>query len=169
MNPFPTLPPRVAQEVLAQLFSALPPPPDDGPTAREDRDAVAVATIAAFRPADVMEAMLAVQVVLCDAFSLDCLREANRHRADIKMVLKCRAQAAALMRRMHRDLRALQARQAARRARTTVPVARPEPLRASGNVVHLPTHRSARTAVPVRRQAGGGATVVSLFGASKEE
>jgi len=163
MNPFPTLPPRVAQEVLAQLFSALPPPHDDGPQARKDRDALAVATLAALRPVDVTEAMLAVQIVLSEAFSRDCLREANRHRTDIKLALKCRTQAAALMRRMHRDLRTLLARQAARPADAVAPVAAPAPVRASGNVVVLPVNRARRAAAPARQSDGGGADIVCLF------
>jgi hypothetical protein len=170
MNPFPTLPPRVSQEVLFQLFQALPPPPEDGPEARAERDAVAVAAVAAFAPHDRTEAMLAVQVVISDAFSHDCLRLANQYRGDIKKVLKARSQAAAMMREMQRALRALLARQARRPAKAPVsgPVAapargRPEAPRPGGNVVFLPVNRPR----PATRSAPlGGASVISLFEAT---
>lgn len=169
MNPFPTLPPRVSQEVLFQLSQALPPPSEDGPEALAERDAVAVAAIAAFAPHDVTEAMLAVQVVVSDAYSHDCLRMANQYRGDIKKVLKARSQAAAMMREMQRALRALLARQARRPAKAAVPApvpvaaqakVRPEAPRPNGNVVFLPVNR---TRPATRSALAGGASIVSLF------
>ena len=172
MNPFPTLPSRVSQEVLSQLLRALPPPPEDGPEAQAERDAVAVAAVAAFAPHDMTEAMLAVQVVISDAFSHDCLRLANQYRGDIKKVLKARSQATAMMREMQRALRALLARQARRPAKAAVPVSvpvaapakgRPEAQRRDGNVVFLPVNRPR----PATRSAlAGGASVISLFEAT---
>ena len=164
MNPFPTLPPRVSQEVLSQLLHALPPPPEDWPEAQVERDAVAVAAVAAFAPDDRTEAMLAVQVVVSNAFSHDCLRLANQHRGDIKKVLRARSQATAMMREMQRALRALLARQAKRPAKAPVPVsppvAAPAQVRPDGNVVFLPVNRPR----PGTRSApAGGASIVSLF------
>lgn len=114
MYPFPTLPDSLAREIFADLCATLPPPLDDSAESRDARDIMAMEAVAALAPADAAEAMLAVQAVVAEAHARDCLRLANQYRSDMATAIRCRAQAAAMMRQMHRALRALRQTQALR-------------------------------------------------------
>lgn len=114
MHPFPALPATLAQEIFASLCAALPPPLEDTQASQDSRDIMAMEAVAALVPADAAEAMLAVQAVAAEAHARDCLRLANEHRADIRTAIRCRAQAASMMRQMHKALRSLHQAQAQR-------------------------------------------------------
>lgn len=92
------LPRHLYFQVLHTLRLALPPPATDAPEHLIDRDRAAIAQVAAMLPANGEEAMLAAQVVAANAQALDCLRLVREHAADTVLVLKCTAQASAMMR-----------------------------------------------------------------------
>jgi hypothetical protein len=114
MYPFPNLPPALSREIFAALCRSLPQPVDDTQQARDARDTMAMAAVAALDPDDTAEAMLAVQVVVAEAHARDCLRLATEHRDDLPTACRCRAQAASMMRQMHQALRVLRQTQALR-------------------------------------------------------
>ncbi len=114
MYPFQTLPPRLSREIFAALRQALPNPPEDTQDAIDARDMIAMAAIAALDPVDAAEAMLAVQVVNTEAHARDGLRLSNLPNTDLPTILRCRAQAASMMRQMQQALRALHRMQAMR-------------------------------------------------------
>lgn len=114
MYPFQTLPPRLSREIFAALRQALPNPPEDTQDAIDARDMIAMAAVAALDPVDAAEAMLAVQVVSTEAHARDSLRLSNLPDIDLPTILRCRAQAASMMRQMQQALRALHRMQAMR-------------------------------------------------------
>ncbi len=114
MYPFQTLPPRLSREIFAALRQALPNPTEDTQDAIDARDMIAMAAVAALDPADAAEAMLAVQVVSTEAHARDSLRLSNLPNTDLPTILRCRAQAASMMRQMQQALRALHRMQAMR-------------------------------------------------------
>ena len=114
MYPFPTLPRRLSSFIFAQLCEELPPPRDNAPDSVNDRDMAAMAAVAALGPIDPAEAILAVRVVATDAHARDSLRLAGQNQADLTSVLRCRAQAASMMRQSHQAQRALERLQAMR-------------------------------------------------------
>lgn len=114
MHPFPGLSPRISREAFAELCRALPPPIDDSQDSRNSRDLLAMAAVAAFRPADITEALMVVEVVAIEAHVREALRLAGVHQADLKVSMQCRAQAASMMRRKQAALRMLHEYQAAR-------------------------------------------------------
>jgi hypothetical protein len=114
MQTMPNLPTSIAHQVFATLCGLIPPPVTDSPADRAERDEVAMAAVAALRPTDAFEALLAAQVVGANAHAMDCLRLAVQPREQPEDVRRCRAQAALMMRQMHSGLRALQRMQAAR-------------------------------------------------------
>jgi hypothetical protein len=93
MQTLSDLAPSIARELVATLCALLPPPAADMPEARADREATAVAAVAALPPPR---------------------RPARPDDADIR---HCRAQAATVMRHMQGGLRALQGIQARRETR----------------------------------------------------
>lgn len=114
MYPFQTLPPRLSREIFAALRQALPDPPEHTQDAIDARDMIAMAAVAALDPVDAAEAMLAVQVVNTEAHARDSLRLSNLPNTDLPTILRCRAQAASMMRQMQQALRALHRMQAMR-------------------------------------------------------
>jgi len=110
----PNLPPTIAREVFADLCATPPPPATDTAEARESRDILAMAAVAALRPADAFEALLAAEAVTADALAEDCLRLATEHRDDFAKTVRCRAQACAMMRQGRQALRTLEQMRAAR-------------------------------------------------------
>ena len=114
MYPFPTLPKRLSSFIFAQLCAELPKPPDEYADTRNTRDMAAMAAVAALGPIDMTEAMLAVRVVATDAHARDSLRLATLNHADLPMVLRCRSQAASMMRQSQQAHRALERLQATR-------------------------------------------------------
>jgi hypothetical protein len=114
MYTLPDLPDSTAREVYARLCDTLPPLPTDDPEIRAARDADAMAAVAALHPTDVMEARHAVAIVTADAYAADSLRLAGECRTDVAATLRCRAQAAALLREMRGLLRDYRRNQAER-------------------------------------------------------
>jgi hypothetical protein len=129
MHTLPDLPTSVARDVFATLCAGLPPPPTDTPEARAVRDVAAMAAVTALRPADAFEARLAAQIVAADAQAMDSFRLASQYCNDLSATLRCRAQAAAMMRQMQSALRTLINMQSQRQKAATAkqPVAPPEP------------------------------------------
>ena len=86
------------REYYAELGNSLPPPVYRTPEYRQRRLTTAVEAFEALRPGDAYEARLAVQVVLCGAHAAENLREAGIHRENFAKMMRCRAQAASMMR-----------------------------------------------------------------------
>jgi hypothetical protein len=114
MHTLPNLPISIAREIFADLSAGLPPLATDTPEARAARDDLAMAAVAALHPTDVMEARHAVAIVTADAYAADSLRLAGECRTDVAATLRCRAQAAALLREMRCLLRDYRRNQAER-------------------------------------------------------
>ena len=94
----PQLPPDVTSYLLESMFSALPLPVPNTPAARDSRDAAAVATLVAMRPANAADAMLAVQIILAHETAMDLLRMADRPDVSIGDYLRYCRQATSFMR-----------------------------------------------------------------------
>ena len=112
MQTLPNLPPAIAREVFATLCAALPSPATDTPDTRATRDEAAMAAVAALHPADPLEAKLAADIVVAEAYAMDSFRLAGEFRSDFAATTKCRAQANATLRQMRgllRDYRRTQA------------------------------------------------------------
>jgi hypothetical protein len=110
----PNLPAAVACETLNTLHATLPPPAVDTPENRDARDATAMAELAALRPADRVELMVATQIVLAEAHAAACLRLAARPGMDFKTASRSRSLAASFLRCSQDERRFLLRRQAAR-------------------------------------------------------
>jgi hypothetical protein len=98
MHSLPDLPASIARDVFATLCAGLPPPATGTAEARAVRDEAAMAAVAALRPADAFEARLAAEIVAADAQAMDSFRLASQYCNDLAATLRCRAQAAAMMR-----------------------------------------------------------------------
>jgi hypothetical protein len=114
MHSLPNLSPAVSREAYASLCGLLPPRDDDTPQVRAQRLEAAMEAVAALHPGDAFEAELATQIVGASAHAKECLRQASHYRNDLAASLKCRAQAASMMRQMQSGLRILQRMQAGR-------------------------------------------------------
>ena len=114
MHTIPNLPASVSREIFARLCASLPPPATDTAEARTEREADAMAAVAALRPADAFEGRLAVQIVAADTHAMDCFRLAAKYSNDLTAGFQCRAQAALMMRQMQAALRTLHRMQAMR-------------------------------------------------------
>jgi hypothetical protein len=114
MHTLPNLPTSIAREVFADLCAGLPPLASDTPETRAARDDLAMAAVAALHPTDVIEAKHAVAIVTADAYAADSLRLAGECRTDVAVTLRCRAQAASLLREMRSLLRDYRRNQAER-------------------------------------------------------
>ncbi len=110
----PNLPAAVAGETLNTLRATLPPPAIDTPENRDARDVTAMAELAALRPADLVELMVATQIVLAEAHAAACLRLAARPGVDFNIARRNRALAASFSRCSQDERRFLLRRQAAR-------------------------------------------------------
>ena len=106
---------RAAHRFVANYLStALPPPADDTPEVRCQQDRDAEAPVAALKPANEAEAMLAAQFVAASAQALDCLRLAHLPDSDAATHRQCTAQSATMMRQSQAALRALSRMQSQR-------------------------------------------------------
>jgi hypothetical protein len=85
-------------EYYLTIGATLPDPAEPTEAARESRLATAVETFNALRPDNAYEAMLAVEIVICGAHALQCLREAAQSPDDFNKTAICRNQAASMMR-----------------------------------------------------------------------
>jgi hypothetical protein len=105
MHSLPNLPASIAHEVFARLRRYLPEHPTDTPETLAARDDLAMAAVAALHPTDALDANVAVDIVLAEANYADSLRLAGECRNDISATLRCRAQAASMLRGMRSLLR----------------------------------------------------------------
>jgi hypothetical protein len=105
MQTLPNLPPAIAREVFATLCAALPPPATDTPDVRAARDEAAMAAVVALHPTDPLEAKLAADIVVAEAYAMDSFRLAGEFRNDLAATIKCRAQANTTLRQMRSLLR----------------------------------------------------------------
>ena len=141
-DPAPSECPSAYRQVAHYLLASLPPPPDDTPEWRALRDRAAEAALAALRPANEMEAMLAAQFIAASAQALDCLRLAHLPGTDTAVFLKCSAQAAGMMRQSQAALRTLERLRTEREWTTAVkappPAARPVPEKPKGDTRAAP-------------------------------
>jgi hypothetical protein len=114
MQTTPEFPASIAREVFATLCASLPRPLTDTPESRAARDEVAMAAVAALHPTDALEAKLAADIVLAEAYYADSLRLAGECRGDLVVTDRCRARAIAMLREMRALLRDYGRRQAER-------------------------------------------------------
>jgi hypothetical protein len=114
MQTLPNLPPAIAREVFATLCAALPPPATDTPDVRAARDEAAMAAVVALHPTDPLEAKLAADIVVAEAYAMDSFRLAGEFRNDLAATIKCRAQANTTLRQMRSLLREYRRTQAER-------------------------------------------------------
>jgi hypothetical protein len=110
----PQLPPDIVRHELQTLIGLLPRPMADTPEGRNTRDGCAIAAVAALRPADAFQLMLAVQIVGMDAHAMECLRLAASPGQSVDIVRQARSQACALLRVTDASLRDLLRMQAQR-------------------------------------------------------
>src|SRR5579883_2412713 len=108
------IPKDLYYQIVHELRGALPPPVTDSPEDAIRRDNAMIAQVAALRPANADEVMLAAQCVAASAQALECLRLARLNRDDVAQVLKCTAQACSMMRQSRGALTHLHRLQAAR-------------------------------------------------------
>jgi hypothetical protein len=128
-----------------ELAHSLPRPASDTPDHRRRRLATAIEALQALHAGNDHEARLAVQIVLCGAHAVECLREAGVHWEDFGERSRCRAQANDLMREENAARRLLVREQELRLATgAAAPVVRPAAERLA--VPDVPTHRSTATA-----------------------
>ena len=113
-DPAYTLPADAYYHLVHALRLTLPPPPTNEPDARKRRDRAAMAQIAALQPANTAEAELAGQFVAASEQWKDCLRIAQSPDTPPEIAVKCRAQAASMMRQANSAMRVLLRLQAAR-------------------------------------------------------
>lgn len=116
-----TLAPDLYNYLLQTLRTTLPPPPDDTPEARAERDNCALAQIASLNPATYIEVDLALQIVLLLANAKDCLRWADDPSLSASMSLKCHAQSAAMRRESQSTLKFLLREQKRREKAQSIP------------------------------------------------
>jgi hypothetical protein len=76
-----------------------------------------MAAAAALHPTDALEAKLAADIVVAEAYTLDSFRLAGEFRNDLAATIKCRAQANATLRQMRSLLREYRRTQADRATR----------------------------------------------------
>jgi hypothetical protein len=107
-------------EYYVELGNGLPPPVDPTHEYRMRRLTTAVETFNALRPGDAYEARLAVQIVLAGAHAADSLRLAGLYRDDFSKMMRCRAQAAGMMREVRAASRMLAQEQKVRLAAEAV-------------------------------------------------
>ena len=73
-----------------------------------------MAAVAALHPTDALEAKLAADIVVAEAYAMDSFRLAGEFRNDLAATIKCRAQANATLRQMRSLLREYRHTQAER-------------------------------------------------------
>ena len=110
----PQLPPDIARHTIFLLLEELPPPLTDTAEERAARDASAIASLAALKPGDAFEALLAKRAVATDARAAEALRLASVPKMHPDRVDQCLRQANAMMRASDAALRSLRAMQAVR-------------------------------------------------------
>ncbi len=86
-----------------------------------------MAAVTDLRPANAIEARLAVEIVAADAYAMDCFGLAGQFRNDLAATLRCRAQGTAMMRQVKSTRLMLEREQAMRPKAPAAPVAAPEP------------------------------------------
>jgi hypothetical protein len=110
----PNLPAPIAREIIASLYTYLPPPAADTAEARAGRQQTALALVTELRPADVVEADLAARIVAASYHADDSLRVAAQPGQPQEEVRRHRAQANSMMRTAERMRHSLERRQSAR-------------------------------------------------------
>jgi len=103
----PQLPSDIVRHELQTLIGLLPQLMVDTSEGRAARDAGAIAAVAAPRPTDAFQLMLAVQIVGMDAHAMECLRLAAQPGQSADIVRQARSQACALLRVTDASLRDL--------------------------------------------------------------
>ena len=113
----PNLPADIVRHALGTLIGLLPRPTADTPENRAACEATAVAAVAALRPTDAFQLLLAVQIVGTYAHAMECLRLSAEPGRSVDLVARTRSWAASLIRVMHESLRDLGRAQAKAQAR----------------------------------------------------
>lgn len=121
-----TLSPTARLEYFVELGNSLPRAVIHNAESHERRMTTAMDAFNALNPGDAFEGRLAVQIVLCSAHAADCLRESNDHRGDFAKAMRCRAQAASMMREARAARRILAQQQKTRLAVAGVAAGAPE-------------------------------------------
>jgi len=85
-------------EYYLAIGASLPSPVEPTEAHRESRLGTAIEAFNALRPGNAYEALLAVQIVVCGAHAIECLRYAGLYPDDFNKMGICRNQAASMMR-----------------------------------------------------------------------
>ena len=109
------LPADAYYHLVRTLRLTLPPPPTDSADDLRKRDHAAIARITALAPGNSVEADVAAQFVAASEQWKDCLRLAQLPETTLPWAVKCRAQAASMMRQANSALRLLLRMQEVRR------------------------------------------------------
>jgi hypothetical protein len=104
-------------DLLRRLLSALPKPTDETPERRHARIGDTRAALAAFKPRDAIEAMLAAEAIATHGAVMECYRLALAGDLSGDAARRQRATAATLVRCLRDTLRLLAQRQAGGRRR----------------------------------------------------
>ncbi|HET7881929.1 MAG TPA: hypothetical protein VFL55_13675 [Acetobacteraceae bacterium] len=122
----PNLPAEIVRHGLETLIGILPRPIPDTPENLAAREASAIRAVAALRPRDAFQLMLAVQIVGTDAHAMECLRFAAVPGQPLDIVQRARSQACSLWRVSDASLRDLMRTQDRQdKSAATRPAARP--------------------------------------------
>jgi hypothetical protein len=114
MHPIPNIPASLSREIYVELCTLLPPPPDNTPEARAQRDERAMTAVAHLLPENAAEAEVAVLIVAAQFRAREALRAASRPNLDPDQTRRLTAQAASMMRQADSFIRTLLRMQAER-------------------------------------------------------
>jgi hypothetical protein len=138
--------PATLAAMQSAAIDALPPRPAAGEAEKADQRAGALAFLAALRPTDPVQAMLALHIVASHYAAMEYFRRAARDDMPIELHLRTVGKAVALCRMLDRAMRDLAGRQGTFVRR---PGARPAVLPASGPAVRAqPAHEAAQVSTP---------------------
>ncbi len=115
MTLIPNIPESLSRTIYADLCTLLPPPEQDTPEDRANRDERAMTALAHLLPENAAEAEVAVLIVAAQAHARDALHEAAAYaRIDPAEARRCRAQVTSMMRQAANHSRILTRMQAER-------------------------------------------------------
>ena len=157
------LPSDVYYQLIHTLCASLPLV-SDAPDGIVSRDNAAIAHVAALQPANADEANLAATLVAAHAQAMNCLRLARKYAtADHVLALKCRAQAASMLRETQATHSLLLRVQAVRRKREADSAASEAAARTERRVTGLMRQALADAAAAAEEQALARSKRAALF------
>jgi hypothetical protein len=83
---FPQLPENLLRGMIDDMCSMLPAPEPDTPENREKFRQAAINEFVALDPFDIIDAMAARDIIICEVMAWDCSRNAAKPGADLKLL-----------------------------------------------------------------------------------